>query len=172
MRKLVLVLCAAMMCAANVFAQASDNKDVNCGGGVTITATHATGYHFVKWQKGGADFAGNTANPLIVSNIKGDSAYVAFFAANDYNFGDGVTISPTPTPEVGAVITLTAAPTDDCLEFDKWSDDVTTNPRTITYDGTAPFQAVYKTKVYNVTANTETGDATQGTVSISVTVVP
>lgn len=168
MKKSILVLCAAMMCAANVFAQsASENTNVNCGSAVTITATPAAGYHFIKWTKGGADFAGNTAKSLTVNNIKGDSTYVAHFAANVYDFGEGVTISPTPF-DVGDEITLTATPTDDCLEFDKWSDGNTDNPRTITYDGTAPFTVVYKTKVYNVVVNTETGDATQGTVTVSI----
>lgn len=165
------MFCAAMMCAANVFAQSAsaDTKPVNCGGDVTITATPASGYHFVKWQKGGADFAGNTVNPLTVSSIKGDSAYVAFFTANVYDFGEGVTMEPA-VPVVGQNLTLTATPTDDCKYFHQWSDGNTDNPRTITYNGTAPFQAEYLVYVYNVTADTETGTTTQG--SVTVTVIP
>lgn len=161
MKKVFVMLCAAVVCAASAFAQsANESTNVNCAGSVQITATPATGYHFVQWQDG------NTENPRTISNIKEAKNFIATFAANEVNFGDGVGID-IPNPNVGDNITLTATPTDDCLEFDKWSDGVKTNPRSITYTGTVPFTAVYKTKVFNVNVTTSTGDATRGTVTVT-----
>jgi hypothetical protein len=65
---------------------------------------------------------------------------------------------------------------DECLEFDHWSDitDPTDPyyavvPRDFEYNGVLPtFTAVFKTKVFNVTVGTATGDETQGEVTISV----
>ena len=141
-KKLIVVLCASLVCAVNAFAQASDSKNVDCDGSVTIQASPLDGFHFVEWN---------------------DEAkiFTATFAANETDFGDDVEID-NPDPQVGDQITLTANSTDECLEFEKWSDGVTDNPRTITYDGTVPFTAVYKTKVFEVTIN---ADASQGTVT-------
>lgn len=161
MKKLIVVLCASLVCAMNVFAGGTDTKPVNCDGSVTITATPKAGYHFVQWNDG------NTNATRTITNIKEAKTFIATFAANEVNFGDDVIID-IPNPQVGDEITLTASPSDDCLEFDQWSDGVKTNPRTITYTGTVTFTAQYKTKVYNVTVNAD--DATHG--DVTVTVVP
>ena len=154
-KKLFVVLCASLVCAVNAFAQASDSKNVDCDGSVTIQASPLDGFHFVEWNDGVTD------NPRTVTNIKEAKIFTATFAANETDFGDDVEID-NPDPQVGDQITLTANSTDECLEFEKWSDGVTDNPRTITYNGTVPFTAVYKTKVFEVTIN---ADASQGTVT-------
>lgn len=161
-----MILCAAVAFAASAMAQtASDNRTVDCGSSVTITATPAAGYHFVKWVDGAG--AESTTNPLTVPNIKAAQNYTAHFAANEVNFGDGVDID-VPNPNVGDPITLTATPTDDCYQFKEWSDHNTENPRTITYTGTVPFTAVYEIKTYQVNVTTSTGNTTQGTVTITM----
>lgn len=167
MKKYFLLLCLAVICAMNIFAQsATDSKPVDCGGNVQLTATPISGYHFVKWTKGTDEF---TDNPLTITNVRAAVEYIAHFALNDLDFGDDVVID-NPNPNAGDVITLTASPSDECYQFKEWSDHNTDNPRTITYDGTAPFKAVYELKQYDVSAGTSTGDATQG--SVSVTIVP
>ena len=161
-----MILCAAVAFAASAMAQtASDNRTVDCGSSVTITATPAAGYHFVKWVDGaGIEY---TTATLSVPNIKEAKNYTAHFAANEVNFGDGVDID-VPNPNVGDPITLTATPTDDCYQFKEWSDHNTENPRTITYTGTVPFTAVYEIKTYQVNVTTSTGNTTQGTVTITM----
>ena len=164
MKRFYVVLCASLVCAMNVFAQAtpaSDSKNVDCGSSVTITATPLDGYHFVQWEDDATAPATRT-----ISNIKDATLknYKAIFAANQTDFGDGVDID-VPNPNVGDPITLTATPTDDCLEFTQWSDGNTDNPRTFTYDGTVPFTAQYQTKVFTVTATAD--DNTQGSVSVT-----
>ena len=176
-KKFYVVLCTAMMCVVNVFAQSeSENTNVNCGSAVTITAAPAAGYHFVKWTKGGADFAGNTAKSLTVTNIKGDSTYVAHFALDetvvDPSIDPGVTLPVTH----GTILHLTPTTDDDCQQFSHWSDiddptdpNYAANPRDFEYNGVAPtFTAIFTTKVYNVVVNTETGDTTEGTVTVSI----
>lgn len=157
-----MILCVVAVFAVSAWAQASANQTVDCGGSVTITATPQTGYHFVKWTKGTDEF---TTNPLQVTDIREAKTYVAHFAANEVDFGTDVTVSPA-NPEPGQPITLTAAPTDECQEFVRWSDNNTDNPRTITYDGTVPFTAVYQTKTFQV--NVSADDATHGSVVITM----
>ena len=121
-------------------------KDITCDKNAKLTVVPKSGYHFVKWSDDVTD------NPRTVSNVKTPLTFTAILAANETDFGDDVEILPA-NPEVGQTITLTATPSDDCLEFEKWSDGNTDNPRTITYNGTVPFTAVYKTKLFNVSAD-------------------
>ena len=168
MKKLIVVLCASLVCAVNAFAQASDSKNVDCNGSVTITATPKAGFHFVQWSDG------NTEATRTIANIKEAKTFTATFAA------DETVIDPSIDPGVdfpvahGTVLHLTPHTDDDCLEFDHWSDitDPTNplyaaNPRDFEYNGVLPtFTAVFKTKVYNVTVNAD--DATHGDVTVTV----
>ena len=167
-KKLIVVLCASLVCAVNAFAQASDSKNVDCNGSVTITATPKAGFHFVQWSDG------NTEATRTIANIKEAKTFTATFAA------DETVIDPSIDPGVdfpvahGTVLHLTPHTDDDCLEFDHWSDitDPTNplyaaNPRDFEYNGVLPtFTAVFKTKVYNVTVNAD--DATHGDVTVTV----
>ena len=162
------VLCASLVCAVNAFAQASDSKNVDCNGSVTITATPKTGFHFVQWSDG------NTDATRTIANIKEAKTFTATFAA------DETVIDPSIDPGVdfpvahGTTLHLTPHTDDDCLEFDHWSDitDPTNplyaaNPRDFEYNGVLPtFTAVFKTKVFNVTVNAD--DATHGDVTVTV----
>ena len=69
-----------------VTAWATNPLETDCGDNVQITATPTTGYHFVKWQKAGADFDGNDANPLTITSVDASATYRAFFAINVYNY--------------------------------------------------------------------------------------
>jgi hypothetical protein len=162
------VLCASLVCAVNAFAQASDSKNVDCNGSVTITATPKAGFHFVQWSDG------NTEATRTIANIKEAKTFTATFAADetvvDPSIDPGITL---PQPH-GTVLHLTPHTDDDCLEFDHWSDitDPTNplyaaNPRDFEYNGVLPtFTAVFKTKVFNVTVNAD--DATHGDVTVTV----
>ena len=164
----ILVLCASLVCAVNAFAQASDSKNVDCNGSVTITATPKAGFHFVQWSDG------NTEATRTIANIKEAKTFTATFAA------DETVIDPSIDPGVdfpvahGTTLHLTPHTDDDCLEFDHWSDitDPTNplyaaNPRDFEYNGVLPtFTAVFKTKVFNVTVNAD--DATHGDVTVTV----
>ncbi len=167
-KRFYVVLCASLVCAVNAFAQASDSKNVDCNGSVTITATPKAGFHFVQWSDG------NTEATRTIANIKEAKTFTATFAA------DETVIDPSIDPGVdfpvahGTTLHLTPHTDDDCLEFDHWSDitDPTNplyaaNPRDFEYNGVLPtFTAVFKTKVFNVTVNAD--DATHGDVTVTV----
>lgn len=170
MKKFYVVLCASLVCAMNMFAQtpASDSKNVDCGSSVTITATPATGYHFVQWEDDATAPATRT-----ISNIKDATLknYKAIFAANQA-IDPSIDDPTNPTPNPGDVLQLTPKTNDDCLVFDHWSDltpgdaDYAANPRSFTYEGVAPtFTAVFRTKVFTVTATAD--DNTQGSVTVT-----
>lgn len=170
MKKFYVVLCASLICAMNMFAQtpASDSKNVDCGSSVTITATPATGYHFVQWEDDATAPATRT-----ISNIKDATLknYKAIFAANQA-IDPSIDDPNNPTPNPGDVLSLVPKTNDDCLVFDHWSDltpgdaDYAANPRSFTYEGVAPtFTAVFRTKVFTVTATAD--DNTQGSVTVT-----
>lgn len=83
MRKMTFLLACCLMA---VTAWATNPLETDCGDNVQITATPTTGYHFVKWQKAGADFDGNDANPLTITSVDASATYRAFFAINVYNY--------------------------------------------------------------------------------------
>ena len=170
MKRFYVVLCASLVCAVNAFAQASDSKNVDCDGSVTITATPKAGFHFVQWSDG------STEATRTIANIKEAKTFTATFAA------DETVVDPSIDPGVdfpvahGTTLHLTPHTDDDCLEFDHWSDitdptDPNYNivPREFEYNGVLPtFTAVFKTKVFNVTVQAD--DADHG--DVTVTVIP
>lgn len=67
-----------LLMALCIFATAhADQLVVDCGSYATMTATPATGYHFVRWN----DL--NTDNPRTISPTE-DATYTAYFAINQY----------------------------------------------------------------------------------------
>lgn len=83
MRKMTFLLACCLMA---VTAWATNPLETDCGDNVQITASPTTGYHFVKWQKSGADFDGNDVNPLTITSVDASATYRAFFAINVYNY--------------------------------------------------------------------------------------
>lgn len=154
MKKLFSLLAMALCISA--IAQA-DQLVVDCGNSATITATPATGYHFVRWN----DL--NTDNPRTITPTE-DATYTAFFAINQYtiifqnydgtelqketvNHGDAVSYKGTvPTKPATAQYTYTFSGWSPNIEYTAMADatyvaqfDKTVNKYTITFknwDGT------------------------------------
>lgn len=75
MKKFFTIMLAFM--AATTMAFADANVSVDCGKQVQISATAATGYHFVEWDDH------NTDNPRTLEPTA-DAHYIAIFAINQY----------------------------------------------------------------------------------------
>lgn len=111
----------------------------------TLTATPALGYSFVNWT----NLAGeelSAENPFAITVVS-DTTVVANFDAMPY------TVTVTANPEQGTTtgtgsylfgqeVTISATPLEG-YTFDKWDDDVTTNPRTIVVSGNVTYTALF-----------------------------
>lgn len=105
------------------------------GGNCTpVTANVPAGWHFVNWTRGGIVFS--TANPLTVTNVTRDMTLVAHEAINQYTLNyaagangwiNGATSQTVNYMASGTAVTGVAA---SGYQFLKWSDGVTSNPRT------------------------------------------
>ncbi len=154
MKKLISLL-AMTVCVMAV--SHAEQLVVDCGNSATLTATPATGYHFVRWN----DLV--TDNPRIISPTE-DATYTAFFAINRYtvifqnydgtelqketlNHGDAVSYKGTiPQKPATAQYTYTFSGWSPNVEYTATADatyvaqfDQTTNKYTITFrnwDGT------------------------------------
>lgn len=174
MKKLIVVLCASLVCAVNAFADATASTPVNCDGSVTITATPKAGFHFVQWNDGSTDAT------RTIANIKEAKIFTATFAADETTAPTNVVIvdgdGNTVTLPVAHSTTLyyKAENADDCQQFVHWSDitdptdlNYAINPRPFEYTGVLPtFTPVFETIIYNVTVNAD--DANQGDVTVTV----
>ena len=127
----------------------------------TITASPATGCHFIQWNDG------NTSNPRIVT-VTGDATYTAQFAVNIYtimvsssNSAIG-SVSGGGSYSHGSTVTLTATPVAGC-HFVQWSDGNTDNPRTIIATENAFYIAQFAVNTYIVSVNSN--NPALGTVS-------
>lgn len=180
MKKLIVVLCASLVCAMNLFAQANDSKDVACDGSVQITASPKAGFHFVKWTKGDEDFTGNDAATIQIDNIKAIATYTAHFAADETTIPEDVVVvdvngDPVVLPVAhSTTLYYKAENADDCQRFVRWSDindptdpNYAINPRPFVYTGVLPtFTPVFETIIYNVTVQAD--DAAHGDVTVTV----
>lgn len=91
----------------------------------TLTATAATGYHFVNWTLGGEEVG---TEPELVFEVSGPASYVAHFAINNY----AITVAAHPTNggtvtgggnfDHGTTVTLTAVSADQFI-FVNWTKD-------------------------------------------------
>ena len=174
MKRLMIVLCASLVCAMNVKAEATDSKPVNCDGSVTITATPKTGFHFVQWNDG------NTEATRTIANIKEAKIFTATFAADETTIPEDVVVvdvngDPVVLPVAhSTTLYYKAENADDCQRFVHWSDindpndpNYAINPRPFVYNGILPtFTPVFETKVFNVEVNAD--DATHGDVTVTV----
>ena len=125
------------------------------GAEVTLTATPNRGYRFLNWTKGGeivstlptytftitenielvANFEALTPYTITVETSNADQGSVT--GGGTYYEGEEVTIKATA---VGGFV------------FEKWSDDNTDNPRTITVNETATYTASFKVALARVFA--------------------
>ncbi len=103
------------------------------GKSVTISASANLGYTFVKWSDGNT----SASRTITVSGNRSLTAYFELKPVQQYS----ITLSKSPsaggsvygggTYEEGKIVTITATPASG-YEFTKWSDGVTSNPRTVT----------------------------------------
>jgi hypothetical protein len=107
------------------------------GSSVTLTATPATGYRFIKWSGDVSD----TVTPLVIP-INADKNITANFIkvytlTTSASPAEGGSVSPADgTYDEGSTVTLNAVPAAGYI-FEKWSGDVSGNvtPATLTMDG-------------------------------------
>ena len=117
---------------------------------VTLTATPATGYHFVQWNDG------NTANPRTIVATE-NAFYIAQFAINTYTVSVSAnnsslgTVSGAGNYTHNSQATLTATPNYG-YHFVQWNDGNTSNPRIITVTQNVTYTAQFDTNQYTVTA--------------------
>ncbi len=161
-KNLVFILLA--LCAFS--AAKAEEKTVDCGSTVKITATANAGYRFIKWSDDVTD------NPRTFANVQEAKTLTALFA-KEYN----ITISASEggsVDQTGAVLldgeslTVTATP-DDCWEFVSWSDGDTNPTRTITASdqlASVDFKATFKLKTFKFSVSSE--DDSMGSVSFSI----
>ncbi|HPN35564.1 MAG TPA: hypothetical protein PK843_13700, partial [bacterium] len=129
------------------------------GESVPITATAATGYHFVNWTVSGGAAVANPTSASTTVSVDQNKTVTANFAQNTYSLtintvGSGsVTKDPDQTSYAhGAVVTLTANPAAGWT-FSGWSGALTgsTNPTTITMDAAKSVTATFTQITYTLT---------------------
>ena len=154
----------------STFIVSSDNLQMGTvsGGGVylyqdvvTISAFPDYGYHFVQWNDG------ITVNPRQVL-VSQDSAFTAFFSANNYS----VLVS-SANPIMGTVtgggiyayhttVTILASPSEGA-HFVQWSDGNTENPRTVIISSDTVLVAQFAYNMYDL--DLSVNDTSLGSVS-------
>ena len=130
----------------------------------TLTATPATGYHFVKWTKNGTQVSTSATYSF---EVTGAAAYVAHFELNSYaitataNPADGGTITGANTYNHFATCTLTATPATG-YHFVKWTKNGTQVSTSATYSFTvteaAAYVAHFELNSYAITATANPTD--------------
>ena len=135
----------------------------------TLTATAATGYHFVNWTKDGVQVS---TNATYTFEVTGAGAYVANFAINTYAITASVapantgTVSGAGTYNHGASCTLTATPATG-YHFVNWTKNgqaVSTNANyTFTVTEAGAYVANFAINTYAIT--TSVAPANTGTVT-------
>lgn len=131
----------------NAYGSVSGSGTYDEGSNVQISATANSGYHFERWDDG------NTDNPRTIT-VTADATYEAIFsqdAATQYtitvtsNNEDWGVVTGGGTYDEGTTATLRAYPADGYV-FKKWSDNNTDNPRQVTVNGDASYQAIFGEK--------------------------
>ena len=119
---------------------------------VTLTATANSGYEFQGWSDG------VTNNPRTIT-VTGNATYTAVFGevgTTYYNVTTSVspagagTVTGGGTYEAGSVIVLTAT-ANPGYTFNRWDDNSTQNPRTVTVNGDMSFTAIFTQNQYVIT---------------------
>lgn len=113
-------------------------------------------------------FAGWSPTPTAVT---GATSYTATFSSEVITYSltvtsddsDHGTVTGTGVFGAGVVTLITATATDDCWEFDHWSDGDTNASRNISMDSNITLTAYFKQKQFTVTISSD--DETMGTVS-------
>jgi uncharacterized repeat protein (TIGR02543 family) len=126
---------------------------------VQLTATPATGYHFVNWT---GDASGST-NPLTVT-MDANKSITANFAVTTYSLTVNATHgSVAKNPDAGSydsatTVQLTATPATG-YHFTGWSGDASgsTNPLTVTMNANKTITATFAINTYTLSVNATNG---------------
>jgi len=165
MKKIFVLLVAVAATATLAFA---DQKTVDCGSTVTIKATPAEHFHFVKWSD-------ENPNAQRVVTVNEATELQAIFAAdNTYTLtlntsGAGAGAVNIIAGEkvayyAGDEVTIQAVPADGCQEFLYWEDDHNnkTAIRTVTFaEANLSYTAVFSVKQLKVTITAGEGGSVQ-----------
>ncbi|MBR2195931.1 MAG: leucine-rich repeat protein [Salinivirgaceae bacterium] len=127
---------------------------------VKFTAKANDHYHFVSWNDG------NCTNPRTMM-VTGDTTITALFEPNTYNISltasEGGSVIGKGTYSYGSEIKLVAKPDSVAgYHFEKWSDDVTDNPRTLTVTSDTTLKAIFAINQYAITFNANGGEFADG----------
>ena len=143
----------------------------------SLVATPNYGYKFVKWQKDGEDFSGNTTTTINII-VAADATYTALFEKESYTITTSVNDSNYGTITLGNTylyqdeVTLTATSNYGYI-LTKWQKDGqdftgnTVNPLSITVTADAEYTAIFEKESYTIT--TEVNNSNYGTVTSSST---
>ena len=142
---------------------------IACGTAVSLTATPATGYHFVRWSNG------STVNPLSLT-VTADVTISPVFALDEYTVTLGQAEGGSATFQGGATgstvvshgteVTVVATP-DECYTFNQWSDASTEATHTVVVTGNLTLTPSYSVRTHSVTVGTaEGGSAVASTASV------
>lgn len=113
---------------------------------VTLTATANTGYEFVNWSNG------STQNPYTFTAIENTFLYATFQEEQqDIYYQINTSVDPLGSGTVtgagqylsGSEATLEAIPNEGYV-FQRWSDGITTNPRSVTVNAAASYTAIFE----------------------------
>lgn len=123
------------------------------GSTTTLTATANSGYVFQSWQDG------NTQNPRQIT-VTGNATYTAYFIGSGTTYVVTATVSPEGAGSVtgtgvfnpGATTTLTAN-ANYGYTFQRWQDNITQNPRTVTVNSNMQFTAYFTQITYTIATN-------------------
>ena len=129
--------------------------EYNHGTEVTLVATPAEGYHFVKWSDGVTEA---TRTITVTDNV----TLTAEFAINVYKVtltAENGTVVGAGEYNHGTEVTLTATPNTG-YHFVKWSDGVTDATRTITVTDNVTLTAEFAINIYKITLTAENGTVT------------
>ena len=119
----------------------------NHGDQCTLTASvnNIAQYEFDHWTKNGASYPGGASISFTVTET---ATYMAYFHLKQYTITTQVsppnsgTVTGGGTYNYGTNITLTAT-ANAGYTFDRWQDNITTNPRPITVTGNATYTAYF-----------------------------
>ncbi|MCR4663756.1 MAG: InlB B-repeat-containing protein, partial [Paludibacteraceae bacterium] len=118
---------------------------------ITLTATPAEHYHFVKWQKDGVDIEGTESIDITVT---ADATYTAVCAIDRHTLtvsGENGTVTGGGEYDYGTVVTLTAT-ADEHYHFVSWSDEGAAT-HTVTVTGDASYTATFAIDRFTLTIN-------------------
>lgn len=133
------------------------------GASVTVEATPATDYHFVRWSNN------LTVNPYTFT-VTDNVNLTAFFEMDDINYYDVMVLSDnttmgtaegTASVREGYTTVISATPNTG-YHFTQWNDGNTDNPRTVTVTGDVTYTASFAPNSYTITALS--ANETMGTV--------